>query len=134
MTNWRAVLIGFLLAFAISVVGIALPGLGQLTAGLVGGFVAGYLAGGGLLRGFWHGLLAGALGGILLGLFVAVAVGLAGWAGGPFGGLLSGIAGLGIFGVVVIVSFVLALESAIAGAVGGLLNPNRAGRGRDPYR
>ncbi|WIV68225.1 DUF5518 domain-containing protein [Natrialbaceae archaeon AArc-T1-2] len=122
MTNWRAVMIGFVVAVVIGIVGIALPGLGQLTAGLLGGFVAGYLAGGGLLSGFWHGLLAGALGGIVGGLIIAVAVGVAGLALGPVGGLLSGLAGVGIFGFAVLVAFIMALESGLAGAIGGLLN------------
>ncbi len=125
MTNWRAVVIGFLVTTILGVIGFALPGVGQLAAGLIGGFVAGYLAGGGLGRGFWHGLLAGALGGIVFGLLIALLVAIAGWAGGPAGGLFGGIAGIGIFGVAVLVSFVLALESAIAGAIGGVLNPKR---------
>ncbi|ELY49016.1 DUF5518 domain-containing protein [Natronorubrum bangense] len=135
MTNWRAVIIGFLIATVLGLFGLVLPGLGQLAAGLVGGFVAGYLAGGGLGRGFWHGLLAGALGGIVGGLLVAIVVGLAGWTLGPVGGLISGAAGFGILALAIFISFVMALESAIAGALGGVLNPDRPGRsGRDPYR
>ncbi|SEH16873.1 hypothetical protein SAMN04487967_2827 [Natronorubrum sediminis] len=125
MTNWRAVIIGFLVATVLGILGLAIPGVGQLAAGLVGGFVAGYVAGGGLLRGFWHGLLAGALGGLVGGLLIAVFVGLAGWTLGPAGGLISGAAGIGILAVAIFVSFVMALESAIAGALGGLLNPDR---------
>ncbi|MFC4439607.1 MULTISPECIES: DUF5518 domain-containing protein [Natrialbaceae] len=136
MTNWRAVIIGFLVATVLGIVGLALPGIGQLAAGLIGGFVAGYIAGGGLGSGFWHGLLAGALGGIVGGLLLALVVGVAGWAGGPIGGAITGIAGLGIFAIAVIVSFIMALESAVAGAIGGVLNPgrpDRTGRPADRY-
>ncbi len=122
MTNWRAVIIGFLVTTVLGLLGFALPGIGQLAAGLVGGFVAGYLAGGGLGRGFWHGLLSGAVGGIVLGLLLGIVVAIVGWAGGPAGGLLGGIAGIGIFGAAVLVSFILAIESAIAGAIGGVFN------------
>jgi hypothetical protein len=132
MTNWRAVVIGFLVITVLGIVGLTLPGLGQLAAGLIGGFVAGYLAGGGLGRGFWHGLLAGALGGIVGGLLIAIVVGIAGWAGGPIGGAITGVAGLGIFTLAVVISFIMALESAVAGAIGGLLNPGRAGRTDHP--
>ena len=128
MTNWRAVIVGFLVATVLGLFGLALPGLGQLAAGLIGGFVAGYMAGGGLGSGFWHGLLAGALGGIVGGLLIALAVGVAGWAGGPIGGAITGVAGLGIFAIAVLVSFIMALESAIAGALGGMLNPTRQDR------
>ena len=122
MTNWRAVLVGFLVATVLGLFGLALPGIGQLAAGLIGGFVAGYMAGGGLGSGFWHGLLAGALGGILGGLLIALVVGVAGWAFGPLGAAVSGAAGFGIFTVAVGLSLVMALESAIAGALGGALN------------
>ena len=44
MTDWRAVGYGFVVTFLVGLIGLAIPGLGQLTAGLVGGFVAGYVA------------------------------------------------------------------------------------------
>ncbi len=122
MTNWRAVVLGFLVATVLGLLGLSAPGVGQLAAGLIGGFVAGYIAGGGLARGFWHGLLAGALGGIVVGVLIGLVVAIAGWAGGPAGGAITGIAGLGIIGASVILAFVFALESALAGAIGGLFN------------
>ncbi|WP_394738874.1 DUF5518 domain-containing protein [Natronococcus roseus] len=134
MTDWRSVVIGFLVITIFGIVGLTLPGVGQLAAGLIGGFVAGYLAGGGLGRGFWHGLLAGALGGIVAGVLVALVVGVAGWAGGPIGGAMSGLAGFGIFLVALALSFIMALESAIAGAIGGLFNSGSSSEPGAPER
>ncbi len=113
MTNWRAVGIGFLVMVVVGLVGLAVPGIGQLFAGLVGGFVAGYIAGGGLLSGAWHGLLAGGFAGFLL----ALVVGLAGLALGPVGAVVGG----GLAVVILVGSVFLALDSAVAGLVGGLL-------------
>ncbi|MFC6729388.1 DUF5518 domain-containing protein, partial [Natronoarchaeum mannanilyticum] len=48
MTNWRAAVVGFLVITVLGAVGVVVPGLGQLAAGLIGGFVAGYMAGGSL--------------------------------------------------------------------------------------
>ena len=119
MVNWRAVTIGFVIGLLVAIVGFALPVIGQIGAGLIGGFVAGYLAGGGLWRGAVHGLLAGALGGLFITVFVAVAITFLGVvtlqpAGGLLGGL--GIAGIGLF-----LAFLFALDSALAGAIGGVL-------------
>ena len=116
MTNWYAVTVGFVVMTVVGVVGIAVPGLGQLTAGLVGGFLAGYMAAGGVGSGAWHGLLAGSLGGVFVAGVLGVAVSILGVAGfGPFGPLLGG----GVFLVVVFVALVMGLESALAGAIGG---------------
>ncbi|MFC7081384.1 DUF5518 domain-containing protein [Halorussus caseinilyticus] len=116
MTNWYAVTLGFVVMTVVGVVGLAIPGLGQLTAGLVGGFVAGYVAAGGPRRGGWHGLLAGSLGGIFVALIFSVAVSVLGAVGlGPFGPLLGG----GVFLVGVVIALLMGLESALAGAVGG---------------
>lgn len=112
MTNWRAVLVGFAVTVVVGLIGVAVPGIGQLFAGLVGGFVAGYQAGGGLLSGAWHGLLAGGLAGFLL----ALVIGIGGLALGPVGAVVGG----GLAFVVVLVTFFLALDSALGGLVGGL--------------
>ena len=115
MTNWYAVAVGFAVMTIIGVVGLAIPGLGQLTAGLVGGFVGGYVAAGSAGRGAWHGLLAGSVGGIFLAVVLGVAVGALGTVGlGPLGPLLGG----SIFTVGVVLALVMGLESALAGAVG----------------
>lgn len=118
MTDWRAVLYGAVVTALAEAVGLALPGIGHLAAGLAGGFVAGSLAGGGVARGGWHGLLAGSIVGLLVGLLVGAAVGATGSLLGPVGALLGG----GLF--VVIAAFALfgALPSALAGAIGALLS------------
>lgn len=116
MTNWYAVLVGFLVMTVVGTIGLAIPGLGQLTAGLLGGFVAGYVAGGGGWSGGWHGLIAGSIGGIVVALIFGVAVSAIGAVGlGPFGPLLGG----GVFLVGVAIAVLMGLESALAGAVGG---------------
>ncbi|USZ69305.1 DUF5518 domain-containing protein [Halorussus salilacus] len=116
MTNWYAVGVGFVVELLVGAIGVVLPGLGQLTAGLLGGFVAGYLAGGGFGRGAWHGLLAGALGGIVLAVVFGLAVGALGTVGlGPLGPLLGG----SVFLVGAVLALAMGLESALAGAVGG---------------
>ena len=116
MTNWYAVGVGFIVSLVIGTVGVVVPGLGQLTAGLVGGFVAGYLAAGGVGRGAWHGLLAGSIGGIVLAIVLGLLVGAVGSLGlGPLGPIVGG----SIFVLGVLFALVLGVESALAGAVGG---------------
>lgn len=115
MTDWYAVGVGFAVTLVLGIVGLAIPGLGQLTPGLVGGFVAGYMVGG-TGRGAWHGLLAGSIGGILVALVLGLAVGVLGIVElGPLGPVLGG----GLFLVGLTVALVLGLESALAGALGG---------------
>ena len=117
MTNWRAVLVGFAVEFVFGVFAFALPGIGHAAAGLAGGFVAGWMAGGGLWRGAWHGLLAGAIGGIV----VAIIIVLFGLVLGATGLVPAGFLGLGIGLIALVVFLLLAIDSAIAGAVGGWL-------------
>ncbi|KTG08845.1 hypothetical protein AUR64_13595 [Haloprofundus marisrubri] len=115
MTDWRAVGVGFVVLLVVGAVGLSVPILGQIGAGLIGGFAAGYLAGGGLGRGAWHGLVAGSISGIALTIFVALLGGLLGFAGGPLGGL---VAGGGILVVGAVITLLFAIDSALAGAVG----------------
>ena len=53
VTDWRAIIVGFLVGVASGLVAFALPVIGHVGAGLVAGFVAGALAGaaGGLIAG-----------------------------------------------------------------------------------
>ena len=119
MVDWRAVTAGFGVGLVISVLGLALPVIGQIGGGLIGGFVAGYLAGGGLGRGAAHGLLAGVLGGLILVIFVSVGTAVLGITiNEAVGGLLGG---AGLFVVGVFLAAIFALDSAIAGAIGGAL-------------
>lgn len=87
---------------------------------MIGGFVAGWLAAGGLGSGAWHGLLAGALGGILLAGFVVISTTVLGVTGviDPVTGLLGG---GGIAAAVVFLAALLAVDSAIGGAIAGAL-------------
>lgn len=115
MTDWYAVVVGFLVELTVGIVGMIVPGLGQLAAALLGGFVAGYMAGGGLVRGGWHGLLAGALAGLVLGLVLGLGATLLGLPAGPIAPLL----GIGVFAVVAFGALFAAIPSGLAGAVGG---------------
>lgn len=116
MVNWRAVLTGFVVEFVLGVFAFALPGVGHAAAGMVGGFAAGWMAGGGFWNGGVHGLLAGALGGLLVVAFVVVASLAASVAFVP-----AGILGFGAAVLAFVVFALLAIDSAIAGAVGGWL-------------
>lgn len=113
MTNWKAVLYGFVAMMLAEVLAILVPVLGHGLAGLVGGFVAGYIAGGGLVRGAWHGLLAGSLVGLLVGILLFATGTLL----GPVGAVLGGSA----FLIILAFTFLGAIPSAIAGAIGGIL-------------
>ena len=121
MTNWRAVGIGFTLELLLGVIGLLVPGIGQLVAGLVGGFVAGYIGSTTIRSGLWHGLLAGSLGGFLLaiplGILVAVAsVGID--LTSQLGGL---IAGVGTTMLVLLIATTLGANSVVGGAIGGFV-------------
>lgn len=116
MVNWRAVLTGFVVEFVLGVFAFALPGIGHAAAGMIGGFVAGWMAGGGLWSGTVHGGLAGALGGILV---VAVLVLASVFASVAF--VPAGILGFGVAALAFVAFALLAIDSAIAGAVGGWL-------------
>lgn len=119
MVRWIAVIIGFMVGVLIGVVGLALPVIGQIGAGLIGGFVAGWLASGGLVSGTWHGLLAGAFGGVLLAAFIVISTTVLGVTGviDPVAGMIGG----GTAVVVLFLAALLAIDSAIGGAIGGAL-------------
>ncbi|MUV56347.1 hypothetical protein SAMN04487947_3000 [Halogeometricum rufum] len=114
-TDWRAVAVGFVVILVVGAVGLSLPLLGQIGAGLVGGFAAGYLAGGTLGDGAWNGLLAGSISGVVLTLVLALLGSVLGLAGGPLGAFLGG---AGVFLVGLVVTVLFAVDSAIAGAIG----------------
>ena len=118
MTDWRAVGYGFVVMLIAGLLASFAPVVGHVGAGLIGGFVAGYVAGGGLLSGAWHGLLAGSVSGVVVTLLLAAFGGLVGLAGGPVGSLLGG---AGVLVVGLFLTFLFAVDSALAGAVGGVL-------------
>jgi hypothetical protein len=79
------------------------------------------MAGGGLVSGAWHGLLAGSLGGLLLAVIFGFGTTLVGTVGlGPFGPILGG----AVFFVALSIAVLMALDSALAGAVGGVFGPS----------
>lgn len=128
MTNWRAVGIGFTVELCLGVIGLLVPGIGQLVAGLVGGFVAGYIGSTTLRSGLWHGLLAGSLGGFLLAVPVGILIALASIGidlTSQFGGL---IVGIGTTAAILLLATILGANSAIGGAIGSLVKKNYASR------
>ncbi len=134
MTNWRAAVVGFLVITVLGAVGVVVPGLGQLAAGLLGGFVAGYMAGGSLASGAWHGLLAGSLGGIAAAAILWVGLTVIGFVGGPIGAALGSLGGLVLAVAIVGFSMIVALESAVAGAIGAAVAGDEEPRRRTVAR
>ncbi|WP_256393576.1 DUF5518 domain-containing protein [Natronoarchaeum rubrum] len=134
MTNWRAAVVGFLVITVLGAVGIVVPGLGQLTAGLVGGFVAGYMAGGSLSSGAWHGLVAGSLGGIVAAVVLWFGLTVLGFVGGPVGAAIGSLGGLVLALAVIAFSMIVALESAVAGAIGAAVAGDGEQRRRSATR
>lgn len=114
-TDWRAVAVGFLVIVVVGAVGLSLPVVGQIGAGLLGGFAAGYLAGGSLGNGAWNGLVAGSISGLVLTVGLALLGSLVGLAGGPIGSVIGG---GGVLVVGLVVTLLFAVDSALAGAVG----------------
>lgn len=127
MTSWYAVGVGLVVLVIAGVVGVLIPGLGQLGAVLLGGATAGYVVGG-LRRGFWHGLLAGTIPGLAVAGAITVAVLIADFAFHPIGMLL-GVIGLdsigslftvSAYGILLALTFALfALTGGVGGVIGG---------------
>jgi hypothetical protein len=119
MTDWRAVVVGFVVVVVVGIAGVSNPVVGQLGAGVGGGFAAGYVAGGGSGRGAWHGLVTGSLAGLVLAVGIARFDGLVGGVTGePLGVLVDG------YSPVILVSaltLLFATTAALAGAIGGWL-------------
>lgn len=121
MTDWRAVIRGFVTILVLGAVGLTVPGIGQLVAGFVGGIVAGYGSDGNTVSGGWHGLLAGSVGGLLVGLLVWAGIALAGLSVGPIPEVVGFLAGAGPFVIAVAITVLTAINSALGGLLGGWL-------------
>lgn len=118
MTNWKAVIIGFILAVMVQSFFSHYEFIGLLIVG----FITGYIAHSGALGGLWNAAVAGALGTIVSAVLFILAATLGGSLFGIFGGItgftLSGISGI----IAVIVELIYyAIVMGITGAVGGLI-------------
>jgi hypothetical protein len=128
-TNWRAVLVGFLVMVVVgSFGGIVIPLFGTVGGGVVGGFIAGYIAGGGIWNGTWNGLVAGAFGGIVGALILSLVGALVGALAGPLGSVLTGAS---VFVLGAAVALLFAVPSGAAGALGGWLKGPARDRSAD---
>ena len=125
MTNWRAVIIGFILAVFVK----AFFGHYEFIGLLIVGFIVGYIAHSGVLGGLWNAAVAGAFGtivsAILFVILVTVGSSLTGVLGGLTGFTISGIANL--FEVLMELIY-YAIVMGITGAVGGAISSKKEGR------
>lgn len=125
MTNWRAVIIGFILAVFVK----AFFGHYEFIGLLIVGFIVGYIAHSRALGGLWNAAVAGAFGtivsAILFVILVTVGSSLTGVLGGLTGFTISGIASL--FEVLMELIY-YAIVMGITGAVGGAISSKKEGR------
>lgn len=119
-TNWRAVVLGFVVITALGILSTAVPALallGGLVGAVVGGAAAGYYAHSGRWNGAWNGFLAGAIGALAL-TAVLVVLGLAtSIVSLSLGGVFATV-GLALAALVIIA--VAAIPATVGGFVGGL--------------
>ena len=119
MTNWKAVIIGFILAVIVKSFFASYEFIGLLIVG----FITGYIAHDGALGGLWNAAVAGALGTIVGAvLFILVAT-----FGGSLFGLFGGLTGFTLSGVSSIFLIIgdliyYAIVMGITGAIGGALS------------
>ena len=118
MTNWKAVIIGFILAVIVESFFAHYEFLGLLIVG----FITGYIAHDGAFGGLWNAAVAGAFGTIVCAiLFILVAT-----LGGGLLGIFGGITGFTISGVASIIEIIkeliyYAIVMGITGAFGGAI-------------
>lgn len=117
MTNWKAVIIGFILAIFVQFLGYF-----ELLGLLIVGFITGYMAKEGAMGGLWNAALAGSLGTIIstiiLVIIMTIGGGLFGLTGGLFGFTVSGISGI----TAIILELIgYAIIMGITGAIGGAI-------------
>jgi len=119
MTNWKAVIIGFVLAVIVKSFFAQYEFIGLLIVG----FIVGFIAHSGALSGLWNAAVAGALGTIISAvLFILVAT-FGGSLFGIFGGLTGfTISGLGSIATVVTTLVYYAIVMGITGAIGGAIS------------
>lgn len=117
MTNWKAVIVGFILAIFVQFLGYY-----ELLGLLIVGFITGFMAKEGAIGGLWNAALAGSLGTIISAILFVICVtvggGLFGLAGGIFGFTISGMSGI----VAIIIELIgYAIIMGITGAIGGAI-------------
>ena len=118
MTNWKAVIIGFILAVMVKSFFPHYEFIGLLIVG----FITGYIAHSGALGGLWNSAVAGALGTIVSAVLFILAATLGGSLFGIFGGItgftLSGISGITVvIGELVYYAIVMGITGAVGGAI-----------------
>ena len=120
MINWKAVIIGFILAI---ILGILFGGIGGTIGSFIGliiaGIVAGYIVNIDVMNGVTHGALIGVIGGIIAAILIAI-IALA--VGGGIGLLIA----LGGAVALILLIILWAIFGAIGGAIGSLIRVQQA--------
>ena len=110
MTNWKAVIVGFILAILVQFLGYF-----ELLGLLIVGFITGFMAKEGAIGGLWNAALAGSLG-TIISTIVFVIFMTAG--GGLFGFTVSGISGITAIVLELIgYAIIMGITGAICGAI-----------------
>lgn len=120
MTNWKAVIIGFILAVIVKSFFAHYEFVGLLAVG----FITGYIAHDGAVGGLWNAALAGALGTIVAAILFILLITFGGTYYGLFGGL-TGFTVSGVSSIAIILGELInyAIVMGITGAIGGALAP-----------
>lgn len=120
MIDWRAVVIGFILAIILGIIFGTIGGtVGSYIGVIIAGIVVGYMVNRDIMNGITHGALIGVIGGIILAILVVV---LAAAVGGEVGALIA------VGGAIAIIVSVIIW--AILGAIGGAIGAAITGRSR----
>lgn len=118
MTNWKAVIIGFILAVVVESFFSHYEFIGLLIVG----FITGYIAKSGIFGGMWNAAVAGAFGTIVCAILFVISSTLGGSIFGIFGGL-TGFTISGIVSITAVISELIyyAIVMGITGAIGGAI-------------
>lgn len=124
MTNWRAVIIGFILAVFVK----AFFGHYEFIGLLIVGFIVGYIAHSGVLGGLWNAAVAGAFGTIVSAILFVILVTV----GGSLTGVLGGLTGFTLSGIASLFEVLkelinYAIVMGITGAIGGAFSSKKEG-------
>ena len=122
MTNWRAVIIGFILAVFVK----AFFGHYEFIGLLIVGFIVGYIAHSGVLGGLWNAAVAGAFGTIVSAILFVILVTV----GGSLTGVLGGLTGFTLSGIASLFEVLkelinYAIVMGITGAIGGAFSSKK---------